>query len=97
MLLHVAGLLVAGTAESQGMLEFGSVGPGIERFGYGALLLNILIGIFSEESSDWLSKQMFQFDVFGYLFSAKRRVRVRARTRTHTHTLTPHMGSIRVI
>jgi len=60
------GLIIAGAAENTGMVALGKVGPAIESFGYGALILNILAGFFSDQTSNWMSSRLFQFDVTGY-------------------------------
>jgi hypothetical protein len=55
-----------GAAESSGLVTLGSLAPAIELFGYAALVLNVLVGLFSDESSNWLSGRLFDLDFQGY-------------------------------
>jgi len=66
MLLGGFGLIFAGAAESSGLVTLGSLAPAIELFGYTALVLNVLVGLFSDESSNWLSGRLFDLDFQGY-------------------------------
>ena len=66
MLAGGIGLILAGAAETSGAMAVGSAGPAIEVFGYAALLFNILIGIFNEDTSALLSRQLYAWDVGDY-------------------------------
>jgi hypothetical protein len=60
-------LIFAGTAESSGLVSLGNnVGAASELFGYSALVINVLVGFFSDPSSNWLSARLFEWDVEGY-------------------------------
>jgi hypothetical protein len=66
MLAGGLALIFAGTAESSGLVSLGNVGAGSELFGYSALVINVLVGFFSDQSSNWLSARLFEWDVEGY-------------------------------